>query len=106
MFHESSSTFSAPPCLPGFLALLTAIAYPEREQSDKLGSAVIGRLEDDTADRRRGDGQEERLLHIKLRSADTGRYLPRVGVFSLYTIQRPEMTSGGVFRENSRSVLL
>lgn len=45
--------------------LSTAVTYPEREGSDKLSSAVIGRLRDDTAERRRGDGQEEKLLHIK-----------------------------------------
>lgn len=68
MFHECSSAFFSL-LLPVF-TLLTAITYPEREESDKLNSAVIGQLAYDTADRHKGDRQEERLLHIKQRSKD------------------------------------
>lgn len=89
--------------LPVF-TLLTALTYPEREGSDKLSSAVIGRLTDDTADRHRGDRQEK-LLHIKQRSIRTWWYLPRVEFF-LDMIQRPEMTLARLFRENNGLVLL
>lgn len=49
--------------------LLTTLTCPQRGRSDKLSSAVIGHLEDDTADRHRGQKREEKPFHIKQGSA-------------------------------------
>lgn len=54
MFHESCDAFLPLLLSRQVFTLPTAVTYPEREGSDKLGSAVIGRLKDDTAERRRG----------------------------------------------------
>lgn len=61
--------------LPVF-TILTAITYPEREESDMLSSAIIGQLADDMADRHGGDRWRKKLLDIK-RSTCTWCYLPR-----------------------------
>lgn len=94
--------FMSPASPPVFFTLPTAVTHPEREGSDKPGSAVIGRLADDTADRRRG--RESCSILNEKRS--TWRHLARRTASSPTRISGPEMTLGRLLRENNGLVLL